>query len=124
MSQSGPPLSVRIRRRLPGIASVLVIVFALLLLFGPVLMLALFSFNDSSIISLPWEGFTTRWYEKAFDSVEAKDAILNSLAGGLVRDGLLARARHPCRLGSDPSALRRARRARRASTGRCSWSPG
>lgn len=74
-----PPLSVRIRRRLPAIASVAVIVFALLILFGPVLMLALFSFNDSSIISLPWEGFTTRWYEKAFDSVEAKDAILNSL---------------------------------------------
>ena len=33
---------------------------SLLVLFGPVLMLALFSFNDSSIISLPWEGFTTQ----------------------------------------------------------------
>ena len=74
-----PPLSVRIRRRLPGIASVLVIVFALVILFGPVLMLALFSFNDSSIISLPWEGFTTRWYDEAWNSHEAKDAILNSL---------------------------------------------
>ncbi len=74
-----PPLSVRIRRRMPGIASVLVIAFALLILFGPVLMLALFSFNDSSIISLPWEGFTTRWYDEAWNSREAKDAILNSL---------------------------------------------
>jgi ABC-type spermidine/putrescine transport system permease subunit II len=42
-------------------------------------MLALFSFNDSSIISLPWEGFTTRWYEAAWHSHEAKEAILNSL---------------------------------------------
>ena len=54
-------------------------VVALLILFGPVLMLALFSFNDSSIISLPWEGFTTKWYEAAWHSAEAKDAILNSL---------------------------------------------
>ena len=74
-----PGLGIRIRRRLPGIASVLMMAFALLILFGPVLMLALFSFNDSSIISLPWEGFTTRWYEAAWDSAEAKDAILNSL---------------------------------------------
>ena len=74
-----PPLSIRIRRRLPAIASVVVVAFALLVLFGPVLMLALFSFNDSSIISLPWEGFTTRWYDAAWDSNEAKDAILNSL---------------------------------------------
>ena len=74
-----PGLWIRVRRRLPKIASVLVMVIALLILFGPVLMLALFSFNDSSIISLPWEGFTTKWYEAAWDSAEAKDAILNSL---------------------------------------------
>ena len=74
-----PPLKIRIKRRLPGIASVLVIVFALILLFGPVLMLALFSFNDSSIISLPWEGFTTKWYEEAWSNGQARDAVVNSL---------------------------------------------
>src|SRR4029078_4821172 len=67
------------RRSRRWIASVLVMAIALLILFGPVLMLALFSFNDSSIISLPWEGFTTKWYEAAWNSAEAKDAILNSL---------------------------------------------
>ena len=51
----------------------------LVVLFGPVLMLALFSFNDSSIISLPWEGFTTRWYEAAWNEGQARDAVLNSL---------------------------------------------
>jgi len=51
----------------------------LVILFGPVLMLALFSFNDSSIISLPWEGFTTHWYEDAWADQQAKDAIRNSL---------------------------------------------
>ena len=51
---------------LPGFAGGLLVAFVMLVLFGPVLMLALFSFNDSSIISLPWEGFTTKWYEEAW----------------------------------------------------------
>ena len=74
-----PGLWIRVRRRLPKIASVLVIALALLILFGPVLMLALFSFNDSSIISLPWEGFTTKWYEEAWSNGQARDAVVNSL---------------------------------------------
>jgi spermidine/putrescine transport system permease protein len=72
-------LGARARRRLPGIASVALVVIVLVVLFGPVLMLALFSFNDSSIISLPWEGFTTRWYEEAWNAGQARDAVLNSL---------------------------------------------
>jgi len=51
----------------------------MVVLFGPVLMLALFSFNDSSIISLPWEGFTTRWYQEAWDNGQARDAVVHSL---------------------------------------------
>jgi spermidine/putrescine transport system permease protein len=69
----------RLRRRLPGIGSVLMIMFVGLILFGPVLMLALFSFNDSSIISLPWEGFTTKWYEAAWDEPAARDSVMNSV---------------------------------------------
>jgi spermidine/putrescine transport system permease protein len=72
-------LGARVRRRLPGIASVALVAIVLVILFGPVLMLALFSFNDSSIISLPWEGFTTRWYEEAWNAGQARDAVLNSL---------------------------------------------
>src|SRR5262245_6294965 len=72
-------LGARVRRRLPGIASVALVVIVLLVLFGPVLMLAMFSFNDSPIISLPWEGFTTRWYEEAWNAGQARDAVLNSL---------------------------------------------
>jgi len=58
---------------------VVLVAVAMVILFGPVLMLALFSFNDSSIISLPWEGFTTRWYEEAWSNGQARDAILNSI---------------------------------------------
>jgi ABC-type spermidine/putrescine transport system permease subunit II len=55
------------------------VAFVMVILFGPVLMLALFSFNDSSIISLPWEGFTTKWYEEAWNNGQARDAVVNSL---------------------------------------------
>ena len=50
-----------------------------MVLFGPVLLLALFSFNDSTVISLPWEGFTTRWYSEALNNDGAMTAIGNSL---------------------------------------------
>ncbi len=73
------PRGPRIRRRLPGFAGGLLVAFVMLVLFGPVLMLALFSFNDSSIISLPWEGFTTKWYEEAWNNGQARDAVVNSL---------------------------------------------
>jgi ABC-type spermidine/putrescine transport system permease subunit II len=72
-------LAARARRRLPAIGSVALVAIVLVILFGPVLMLALFSFNDSSIISLPWEGFTTRWYEEAWNAGQARDAVVNSL---------------------------------------------
>ena len=107
-----------------GSPASLVIAFAMLILFGPVLMLALFSFNDSSIISLPWEGFTTRWYEEAWTTPEARDAILNSLAGRRRRHRRLAHARHARRLGPDPAAVPRTRRRSPASTARSSSSPG
>jgi len=64
---------------MPMAASWLLVAFVMLILFGPVLMLALFSFNDSSIISLPWEGFTTKWYEEAWNNQQARDAVVNSL---------------------------------------------
>ena len=73
------PLGMRLRRRLPGFAGGFLVAFVMVVLFGPVLMLALFSFNDSSIISLPWEGFTTKWYEQAWNNGQARDAVVNSL---------------------------------------------
>jgi len=73
------PLGHRIRSRAPGFAGGVLVAFVMIVLFGPVLMLALFSFNDSSIISLPWEGFTTKWYEEAWSNSQAREAVLNSL---------------------------------------------
>jgi len=77
--QARAGLGLRIKRRMPKIASIALISLLALILFGPVLLLALFSFNDSSIISLPWEGFTTKWYDAAFDEQAVRDSVFNSL---------------------------------------------
>jgi spermidine/putrescine transport system permease protein len=51
----------------------------LLFLYGPVLFLPLFSFNDSAFIAFPLSGFTTRWY-----AVLAEDgALLHALGNSL-----------------------------------------
>ncbi|MBN8870877.1 MAG: ABC transporter permease [Solirubrobacterales bacterium] len=73
------PLSRRIERALPNALGIGLTGFVLVVLFGPVLLLALFSFNDSTVISLPWEGFTTRWYSEALNDDGAMSAIGHSL---------------------------------------------
>ena len=77
MPAAGPPLRVRVRRAMPKLTSVTIVVVMLIVLFGPVLMLAVFSFNDSPIIALPWSGFTTHWYHEAWNIPEAKDAVMH-----------------------------------------------
>lgn len=51
----------------------------LLLIYLPIVLLVIFSFNDSTIMSLPWSGFTLRWYEKAFNREDLLRALWNSL---------------------------------------------
>ena len=74
------PLGLRIRRRLPRIASAGLIALMALILFGPIVLLAVFSFNDSSVISLPWEGFTTKWYDcLLYTSPSPRDGLLSRM---------------------------------------------
>ena len=73
------PFSRRIQRALPNALSIGLTALVLVILFGPVLLLALFSFNDSTVISLPWEGFTTRWYTEALNDDGAMTSIGNSV---------------------------------------------
>jgi ABC-type spermidine/putrescine transport system permease subunit II len=47
-------------------------------LFGPLLILVLFSFNDSSVLALPFEGLTLRWYRAALRDPSLQSALLNS----------------------------------------------
>jgi ABC-type spermidine/putrescine transport system permease subunit II len=80
----GPPLVHRLRRAMPRVASVVLTFLILLVLFGPVILLAVFSFNDSPIISLPWAGFTTHWYSVAWSDSEAREAVVHSVTVALV----------------------------------------
>lgn len=48
------------------------------ILFGPLLILLVFSFNDSTVLALPFEGLTLRWYRSAFTDASLHAALLNS----------------------------------------------
>jgi len=59
--------------------AILLVVAVGVVLIGPILLLALFSFNDSSVIALPFEGFTLEWYQEALDDPAALEAIVHSV---------------------------------------------
>jgi ABC-type spermidine/putrescine transport system permease subunit II len=50
-----------------------------LVLFGPLLILVLFSFNDSNILAFPLEGLTLHWYTDAFQDQLLREALVNSI---------------------------------------------
>ncbi len=52
-------------------------------LYLPVFLLPLFSFNDSSVVAFPLQGFTTRWYERLAGVDALHQAVWNSLEVGL-----------------------------------------
>jgi len=67
-------------RRYPGFLPVTII--CLLLLYSPLIIVMIYSFNDSRSITL-WGGFSFRWYMDVFTGLEAakfKEAAWNSLA--------------------------------------------
>jgi spermidine/putrescine transport system permease protein len=47
-------------------------------LYAPLLVLMLFSFNDSKA-NIVWKGFTLKWYVKAFENDQLREALFNSL---------------------------------------------
>jgi spermidine/putrescine transport system permease protein len=67
--------------------------FTLLVLFlyAPLVVLVVFSFEDSYIQALPWSGFTTKWFHTAFATTDLPSALRRSAMIGLL-DGLAATA--------------------------------
>ncbi len=55
----------------------------LILLYGPLVLLVAFSFNDSIIIALPFRGVTLRWYEEALANPRLLEALRNSVVVAL-----------------------------------------
>jgi spermidine/putrescine transport system permease protein len=69
---------VSLANRWAAILSTALVAVVLVILVGPIILLAVFSFNDSSIIALPWEGFTLEWYVAAFTDPDVADSLRNS----------------------------------------------
>jgi spermidine/putrescine transport system permease protein len=67
-----------------GIGLLLYALFYLALLYGPVLFLPLFSFNDSVFIAFPLQGFTTRWYGQMLADGAMLHALGNSFKVGAI----------------------------------------
>lgn len=70
------------RRR--GLASGIVVAATLLFLFVPLGVVVLFSFHSTGGLTLPFEGFSTRWYEEVFADETFSEALVNSLMLGLI----------------------------------------
>ena len=64
-----------------GVYTLLVMSF---LIYLPIVLLIIFSFNDSTIMSLPWSGFTLKWYQQILDRPDLLKAIFNSFWVALV----------------------------------------
>ena len=62
--------------RLPGIATMAVVVFIALYL--PIFTLVAYSFNASNSVAV-WGGFSLDWYAKAWANTQVKDATMRSL---------------------------------------------
>jgi spermidine/putrescine transport system permease protein len=69
------------RRRLEGLS--LYASLYLLFLYAPVLLLPLFSFNDSFYVAFPLRGFTLAWYREMAGNAPLIEALQASLAVGV-----------------------------------------
>jgi spermidine/putrescine transport system permease protein len=72
-------------RRLPGFATIAVATMVMLYL--PILILVVFSFNDANSQS-SWGGFTLKWYEAALNNRQVVDVSIRSLWLALVAAGI------------------------------------
>jgi spermidine/putrescine transport system permease protein len=68
------------QQKLPGAAGAAWL--SLAFLYIPILVVIVFSFNASRLITV-WEGFSTAWYGAALDNEDLKRAAVNSLIVGL-----------------------------------------
>jgi spermidine/putrescine transport system permease protein len=52
--------------------------FLVVFLWAPIVILIIFSFNDRSFVSFPWEGFTLRWYHDFINDSDLLAALKTS----------------------------------------------
>jgi spermidine/putrescine transport system permease protein len=74
------------RKRLSG-WTIAMVVYALVFyafLYGPILMIALFSINSSEVTGLPFKEATTHWYQVVFARPDLMAALFNSVCLGVI----------------------------------------
>ena len=62
--------------RIPGFATIAILVFVALYL--PIMILVVYSFNAGDSIAV-WEGFSLRWYPEAWNNDQVREVTLRSL---------------------------------------------
>ncbi len=60
------------------------LLFVAFVMFGPVVILAVFSFNDSIVLGFPFKEFTLRWYEAAWDEAAIWSSLWASLRVAII----------------------------------------
>jgi len=63
--------------RAPGLRAYAL--FYLLFLYGPIILLPIFAFNDSRVVAFPLQGFTLEWFREMAADQNLRDAVRNSL---------------------------------------------
>jgi spermidine/putrescine transport system permease protein len=66
------------RRKKRKIFSPIYLTLVLIILYLPILMVIIYSFNSGRTIGA-WQGFTTNWYTRLFNNALMADALKNSL---------------------------------------------
>jgi spermidine/putrescine transport system permease protein len=59
-------------------------VLYMIFLYGPLIVLPVFAFNDSAFIAFPLKGFTTKWFDKAIADGDMIQALWSSIQVGMV----------------------------------------
>ncbi len=67
----------------------LYLALVMLITYLPILVVVVFSFNDSKL-SVGWKGFTWRWYQELFQDAAIREALVNSIMLGILSCALAA----------------------------------
>lgn len=78
------------RERVAHLSAGVVVVVMLGFIYVPVIVLVTYSFQSGNLPVPPLEGFSLRWYEKAFANERLTDSLVNSLVVGVVSAALAA----------------------------------
>lgn len=65
--------------RLISLGLKLYVIVVLLLVFAPIITSFIFSFDESRYAAIPWGGFSTKWYQAAFDDPDVARGFTNTV---------------------------------------------